>query len=459
MKTTGWRSLVLYILGLGFLAGLIFFLVCFFTQGGSWAMRASNAHLSGINQLANSGTITDRNGIVLAKSENGNRIYPPDVLTRKAMLHVVGDTRGYISTSVQATYRSQLTGYNPVTGINSLKNNDGGGDIELTISSSLSKLALQQLNGKNGAVAIYNYKTGEVLCMVSSPNFDPANPPSDLDTDQSGKYEGVYLNKALSSTYTPGSIFKLVTTAAAIENIPNIEQRTFQCTGKTVINGREITCDSVHGTINYRDGLAKSCNIVFADLAVELGKNTMTKTANAMGFNKVFHVDDNPTGKSVYDVADATDDELAWSGIGQYTVTTNPTHMMILMGAIANDGVPVNPYLVKKITSSFGIPTHIGSASNGERLLQKSTSDQLKEMMRYNVTSDYGDSMFPGMEVCAKTGTAEVGGDKKPTGWIVGFSSKEETPLAFAVAVEEGNYGRTSAGTIASALMKAAVGQ
>ena len=67
--------------------------------------------------------------------------------------------------------------------------------------------------------------------------------------------------------------------------------------------------------------------------------------------------------------------------------------------------------------------------------------------------------MFPGMEVCAKTGTAEVGGDKKPTGWIVGFSSKEETPLAFAVAVEEGNYGRTSAGTIASALMKAAVGQ
>ena len=127
--------------------------------------------------------------------------------------------------------------------------------------------------------------------MVSSPNFDPANPPSDLDTDQSGKYEGVYLNKALSSTYTPGSIFKLVTTAAAIENIPNIEQRTFQCTGKTVINGREITCDSVHGTINYRDGLAKSCNIVFADLAVELGKNTMTKTANAMGFNKVFHVE------------------------------------------------------------------------------------------------------------------------------------------------------------------------
>ena len=82
-----------------------------------------------------------------------------------------------------------------------------------------------------------------------------------------------------------------------------------------MINGREITCDSVHGTIDYRDGLAKSCNIVFADLAVELGKDTMTKTANAMGFQKVFHVDDNPTGKSVYDVADATDDELAWSGI------------------------------------------------------------------------------------------------------------------------------------------------
>lgn len=455
MKTTGWRSLVLYILGIGFLAGLVFFLACYFMQGGSWAMRASNVHLDGVNP----GAITDRDGVILAESEDGSRVYHDNAEIRRAMLAVVGDTRGYISTSVQAVYRSQLTGYSPVTGIGSFLNKNGGGSIELTVSSALSQVAQQQLNGKNGAVAVYNYKTGEILCMVSTPNFDPANPPPDLDSDETGKYEGVYLNKVLSSAYTPGSIFKLVTTASAIENLPDLESRTFRCTGKTVINGREITCDGVHGTIDYRDGLAKSCNIVFAELAVELGRDRMTKTAESMGFGKEFQIDGNPTAKSVYDVREASDDELAWSGIGQHTDLANPAHMMILMGAIANDGVPVNPYLVRNITTYFGIPSHLGGTSQGKRLLQAETAQKLKELMRYTVTSDYGDNMFPGMQVCAKTGTAEVGGSKKPTGWMVGFSDNPETPFAFAVAVEEGNYGRTSAGTVASAVMKAAAGR
>ncbi len=459
MKTTGWRSLVLYILGIGFLAGMVFFLACYFTQGGSWAMRASNVHLDGVNQLSGAGTITDRDGVVLAKSEDGNRVYHDNANIRKAMLAVVGDTRGYISTSVQATYRSQLTGYNPVTGIGSINDKNGGGSVELTVSSELSRIALQQLAGKNGAVAVYNYKTGEILCMVSTPNFDPANPPSDLDSDETGKYDGVYLNKALSSCYTPGSIFKLVTTACALENLPDLAQKTFQCTGKTIINGHEITCDAKHGTIDYRDGLAKSCNVVFAELAVELGADRMTKTAESMGFGEVFRVDGNPTRKSVYQVRDATDDELAWSGIGQHTNLANPTHMMILMGAIANDGVPVNPYLVRKITTHFGIPVHFGGTSQGPRLVREDTAKTLQELMRYTVTSDYGDNMFPGMQVCAKTGTAEVGGGRKPTGWMVGFSSNPDTPFAFAVAVEEGNYGRTSAGNIASAVMKAAAGK
>ena len=237
MKTTGWRSLVLYILGIGFLAGMVFFLACYFTQGGSWAMRASNVHLDGVNQLSGAGTITDRDGVVLAKSEDGNRVYHDNANIRKAMLAVVGDTRGYISTSVQATYRSQLTGYNPVTGIGSIHDKNGGGSVELTVSSELSRIALQQLAGKNGAVAVYNYKTGEILCMVSTPNFDPANPPSDLDSDETGKYEGVYLNKALSSCYTPGSIFKLVTTACALENLPDLAQKPSNAQAKPSSTG------------------------------------------------------------------------------------------------------------------------------------------------------------------------------------------------------------------------------
>ena len=99
--------------------------------------------------------------------------------------------------------------------------------MKLTLDADLCKTAYEALEGKKGAVVVYNYKTGAILCEVSTPSFDPGAPPADLDTDETGKYEGVYLNNVLSSTYTPGSVFKVVTTAAAIENIPDLDSRTF----------------------------------------------------------------------------------------------------------------------------------------------------------------------------------------------------------------------------------------
>lgn len=451
MKTTGARSLVLYLLGGGFLLGIAVFLYGFIFHGGDWAMQAYNKHLTAGGQLSYAGEVLDRSNVILAKSEGGQRLYPQDEATRRACLHVVGDTNGYISTGVQYTYRSQLAGYNMVTGLTAPTGKSTGNDIKLTIDSRLQKLAWEKFDGRKGAAVLYNYKTGEVLCMMSSPTFDPVNVPDDIDSNET--YEGVYLNRALSSAYPPGSIFKLVTSAAALENIPDLSTRKFECPGSITVNGNKITCTATHGAIDFRDGLAKSCNIVFAELAMELGPEKMTAAANQMGFNQSFSLDGIPTRKSVYDVTGAEDNGLAWSGIGQYHDTTNPFHMLLLMGAIANRGVPVQPYLIESVSSPFGVPSQSGHAANGARLVKDETADLLKEYMRYNVTSDYGDDMFPGLAVCAKTGTAEVGDGKKPCGWMVGFSSNENTPLAFAVVVEEGNYGRTSAGPIATALM------
>ena len=117
MKTTGTRSLILFILGLGFLFGLGVFLYGMVTEGGTWAMQPFNKHLSSGNQLSYGGEVLDRNNVVLAKSENGIRVYNGDETIRRAMLHAVGDTKGYISTGVQYIYRSQLSGYNIVTGL------------------------------------------------------------------------------------------------------------------------------------------------------------------------------------------------------------------------------------------------------------------------------------------------------------------------------------------------------
>ncbi len=290
--------------------------------------------------------------------------------------------------------------------------------------------------------------------MVSSPTFDPLNIPSDIETNST--YEGVYLNNALSSTYTPGSIFKVITAAAAIENIPDLDSRTFHCSGSTIINGEKITCDSVHGDISFQNGLAQSCNVVFAELAVELGKDTMTKYADQLGCNTNFYLDGNPNKMSSYNVEQADDNSLAWSGIGQYTDTVNPYHMMILMGAIANGGTPVNPYIIQSVTNSIGLQTKTGKTSNGDNMLKQSTAEELQRLMRYTVSNYYGDSMFPNLQVAAKTGTAEVGDNKIPTGWIVGYSERDDLPLAFAVVVEEGNYGRNSAGVVANTVLQKA---
>ncbi len=451
MKTTGGRAGILYLMIISFFVGLGVFLYGFVLDGCSWAMQPFNKYASGNSQLTTAGDVLDRKGVVLAKSENGKRVYSSDETIRRSMLHAVGDTNGYISTGVQYRFRTEIGGYNPITGLTSPTGKKQGSDISLTLSSELSKIAYNKLGDRNGAVAMYNYKTGEMLVMVSKPDFDPVNVPKDIDTNT--KYNGAYLNKVLSASYTPGSIFKVITTAAAIENLSDWDTRTFQCKGSVTINGNKITCDGVHGTVNVKQALAKSCNVAFAQLAVELGEDKMTAEANTMGFNRSFSVDGVDTSKSKYEVKGAEKQALAWSGIGQHTDMTNPYHMMLLMGAIANGGTPTQPYLIQQVKNSLGMTQQQGKTQLGTALVNSSTAQTLQQLMRYNVTNDYGDDMFPGMSVCAKTGTAEVGGGKKPNGWMIGFSSDPKTPYAFAVVVEEGNYGRTSAGPIAKAIM------
>ncbi len=451
MKTTGTRSLILFFLTLGFLAGMLLFLGDFIQDGGDWAIQPFNKHITQGSSL--SGRVLDRDGEVLAYSDDTGRVYHSDREVRLALLHPVGDTRGYIATSAQYLYRAELSGYHLVTGLTSPFGQTNGSDVTLTLDAQLCKTARQALSGKKGAVVVYNYKTGQILCEVSSPAFDPGAPPEDLDTDETGKYDGVYLNNVLSSAYTPGSTFKVITAAAAIENIPDLDGRTFTCNGSVVINGNQINCTASHGQIDFKTAFSHSCNVAFGELAVELGADVMTATAERLGFNQSFSVNGASTARSSYDVSDATADGLAWSGIGQYTDLANPMHMAILMGAIANGGTPVMPYFVQSVTTSFGLVTETGSAVLGEEMMSSSTAQRLQEYMRNNVSSYYGDGMFPGMEVCAKTGTAEVGGGKHPTGWIVGFSANSATPYAFAVVVEEGSSGIGSAGSVASTVM------
>lgn len=456
MRTTRARSIVVYILAALFVAGLGFFVLKTFLHGSDWAVSPINQHINTENgELATAGQVLDRNGEILAQSVDGQRVYSADPQVRRAMLQTVGDNTWAISTAVQNTRRSDLIGYNFITGISANTAFGAGNDLTLTLDSGLCAEALSLMGDRDGAVVISNYVTGEILCMVSTPTYDPENRP-DIESDETGQYDGVFLNKVLSGSMTPGSTFKIITCAAAIDNIPDINDRIFTCNGEIKVDGEKITCMANHGQISFQEGMSQSCNIVFAELAMELGKDKMTEEAEKMGFGSSFTIDGVPTLASSYDVSQAEPRDLGWSGIGQYTDLVNPMHLNILMGAIANGGVYVTPYYTDSIKTPFGLPTYVGYGTPGERLLKTETADALKDIMRYTVETNYGDSMFPGLTVCAKTGTGEIGEDKEPNGWITGFTLDSDCPLAFTIVVENSGFGMAQAGPIAQQLLQSA---
>ncbi len=461
MKRILRRSWLIFIVVLAFLGGMCFLVVETVLGASDWVDQPYNGHISGSGGLIQAGKITDRNGEVLAESVDGERVYNKDAGIRKSLLHVVGDDSLNISTAVQSQFRSQLTGYSFIWGLDMPKSFRHGNDMELTVDASTCKTAYNALkNYDSGACVIYNYDTGEIICSVSIRTYDPNSPPK-ITEDNEDKYEGVYLDNVLSSTYTPGSIFKIVTAAAAIENIPDIWNRTWVCNGKEDIGGGDITCVDAHGTVDIKQAFGDSCNIVFAELAVELGEEKMNAMAKKLGINASFSVSGVKTKKGNYNVKEANKNQLAWSGVGQYNDAVNPMQMAVICGAIAKGGTPVNPYIISG--NSGSLLTDLGLSKTGSSLKQmisSSTAQSLGELMRYAVVNDYGESMFGGLTVCAKTGTGETltGSDTdKNDGWMIGYCTDSDCPLAFACVVRgSSEYGYSTAGQVAKAAMKEA---
>lgn len=456
MKRTLQRSWLIFIFVIAFLVGMGFLVVETIFSASDWVDQPFNGHVAGAGGLAEAGEITDRNNDVLAKTVDGKRVYNDDSDVRKSLLHTVGDDSLNISTAIQSQFRSQLTGYSFIWGLDMPQSFRGGRDLKLTVDSETCKAAYNALKEyDSGACVVYNYETGEIICKVSTKTYDPSDPP-EINDENEKEYEGVYLDNTLSSVYTPGSIFKIVTAAAAIENIPDIWERTWTCEGKEEIDGGDVTCVEAHGTVNLEQAFGHSCNIVFAELAVELGEDVMNKTAKKMGINASFDISGLKTAKGSYDISKATKHQLAWSGVGQYEDKVNPTQMAILCGAIARGGTPVIPYFVDSGSSSvLSILGIKNQGSKGSELVSSDTAEGLKRLMRYAVENDYGTDMFGDLTVCAKTGTGETfkseDGDKND-GWMVGFCTDDDCPLAFACVVRgSSGYGYSTAGQVAKA--------
>jgi peptidoglycan glycosyltransferase len=186
---------------------------------------------------------------------------------------------GNIGTGALTQFAGRLAGFNYIYGTTDSK----GTKVKLTLDSALCVKAYNAMNGRNGAVLVSNYKTGEILCMVSTPTQDPANPSKT-------PAEGTYLNKCISSALTPGSTFKLITLTAAIENVNDIYKQTFTCAGSVDVAGVKINCTGVHGNQTVEQALAHSCNCAFAKITQEVGARHHGRLRGEAGHHHVLTV-------------------------------------------------------------------------------------------------------------------------------------------------------------------------
>ena len=441
------RAWIMLIFLLTLVGGMGFFLAEYAMKAPQWATFRGSPHVyQGSSNV--SATVLDRDGVLLLDTTDGRK-YAGSQSLRQATLHWLGDRKSNINAAALNTYASAPVGYDSVQGIYNYKQTPGM--LELTLSSRVQETALNAMKNRKGTIAVYNYKTGQILCAVTTPTYDPDNVP-DIAGDTSGAWEGVYLNRFTQVTYPPGSIFKIVTTAAAIDCVPGIWDMTFECDSEYELQGSRVTCEQAHGTLDLKSAMARSCNCAFAQIAQKIGSEKLASYVERFGITDSVSFDGITTAEGNFDLAGADKVALAWSAIGQYTDMVNPCAFLQFMGAIGGGGEAAKPYIVEQVMAGETV-TYQAETSRSHRIMDGELAQTLTELMRSNVVNIYGAGNFPGLTVCAKSGTSELGGGKTPNAMFAGFVADEEYPLAFIVVVENGGYGSHTCVPILSAVL------
>jgi peptidoglycan glycosyltransferase len=430
------RARICLLLAAVLFLGLVVFTWRLVVHGAEWATFYGNTQIY-TNGMINRGTVYDRNDVMLMQCTPNGVVYPDSSVLRMSTVHAVGDPKGNMSTGAINMWKGGLIGYNLLNG--TYDTTKDGKKITLNIDSKANVAAYEALGSHNGTVGVFNYKTGEILTMVCKPSFDPLGTlPSDPDSS-------IYFNPFLQGLMTPGSTFKLVTSAAAIEYDPDIDSFSFTCDGVNHYGNAKFACTGVHGTSDFERALAVSCNGAFGAITREVGADNMKKEVKACGLTSSMDINGIKTAAGSFDFPSDDEVALSWAGIGQGKDQVNPAAMMAFVGSIANGGKAIQPSLIK---NSNIIRKVTGGKSMGEYMSQD-TADRLKSMMKNNVEVTYGTGNFPGLDIYAKSGTAEVGTDKN-NGWFVGFIDDPDHPYAFVIWVQGGGTGYQVGGPIAN---------
>lgn len=442
-------------------------------KANEYQNMAINNHTLNKTRYVKRGSIITADGLTLAESvqqEDGSyaRSHPNGNLAA----HVVGYySQQYGTSGVEGSQNETLTGSRDYSSwqnaVNSLAGlTEPGNSVQLTIDSRIQIAAEQALRGRTGSIVVLDPRTGAVLAMASSPSYDNTDVEAAMQAANSEDADTSLYDRSTQALYTPGSTFKVVTLAAAIENGTASLSSTYDSPGRLEIGGADVVNinETAHGEIPLSEAFAVSANTVFGQVATSLGADKLIATARAFGYGQSLGQDFDSAASIMPEPDDMTEWELAWAGAGQpvgqgHTPGPQTTTLQnaVVVAAIANNGIAMNPYVVSRVLSPSGTVIKTTKDRALGQAVSSSTADQLKQAMLGVVENGTGyGARVPGVKVAGKTGTAETG-NSLANSTFVGFAPYDTPTVAISIVLEERGSSETSAAEVAGQVLAAAL--
>lgn len=459
---------IFWLYALIFLIMIVYLLKLCLYDSHSFVANPFNPRLSQSYEGIKRGSIYDANGDVIAedvKQEDGSfkRVYQ----NAEYYAHVVGYTvKGKAGVESKYNFRLETISNEFLQRLGQLfmgRDIEGNG-LVLTIDNRLQEIAGDELGSQKGAIVAMEPSTGKVLAMVSNSAFDSNTVEQNWEALNSDEENSPLLNRATQGLYPPGSTFKIITAAAALDSGGELRDFEMDCEGEEKFGHSIIHCydGKAHGNVNMESAFAKSCNIYFSQLGLKAGSRKLITMADAFGFNKDIGLSLEYSRSTFPMTEDAQDIEIVETSFGQGRTLVTPLFMAMVTSAIANNGMMMQPYVVDhSLTPSGGvrnrtIPVKLRQA------ISPALAEQIKELMcqvvegsggtapqaAFSVSGRADDGTASGaaaeysgnIRVAGKTGTAE-----NPQGddhaWFVAFAPADEPRIAVAVLLENAGKG------------------
>lgn len=434
----------------------------------------SNNHTINKARYIKRGSVITADGLTLAESiQQADGTYARSHPNGNLAAHVVGYySQQYGTMGIENTQNDTLTGSKDYSSwqnaLNSLAGiSEPGNSVQLTIDSRIQRAAEQALAGRVGAIVALDPRSGAVLAWASAPTFDNTNIQAAIEAaNASGGADTSMYDRATLALYTPGSTFKVLTLASALENGLATLDTTYDSPGRMEIGGADVVSigERGHGTISLAKAFALSSNTVFGQVADGLGAEKLVATARAFGYGQQLGLDFTTAASVMPNPEEMTEWELAWAGAGQpvgqgHTPGPQATVMQnaLMAATIANNGIAMNPYVVSQILAPDGTVLKTTRGRSLGQAVSTGTAEQVKQAMLDVVQSGTGSAAaIAGVKVAGKTGTAETN-NANANSTFVGFAPYDTPTVAIAVVIEQNAKGEESAAAVGGQVLRAAL--